>query len=332
MTTQATPSSTKAMQTEDQISLLCWNCSAVLAASLYATPTTGTTYSCQHCKVTTGCEEGIWRCLSPIHADSYDRFIVEYEFIRAAEGRGSVDSAYYLALPFEDLSGKMSDQWKIRAQTFRHIERRVITPLALNHVRPLRILDLGAGNGWLSYRLALLGHTPVAVDLLTNDSDGLGAASHYASHLSTMFPRVQATLDQLPFADGTFDLAIFNASFHYSENYSQTLAETLRCTRRGGPVVIADTPWYADEESGRRMVAEKQTRFLATYGFASNSVASLEFLTPNRLQNMTSNLDIQWQMSKPFYGIDWALRPLRAKLRNRRPPSQFRVYVAKVKP
>ena len=49
-------------------------------------------------------------------------------------------------------------------------------PLPERTERALRILDLGAGNGWMSYRLALQGHLPIAVDLLTNDRDGLGAA------------------------------------------------------------------------------------------------------------------------------------------------------------
>ena len=92
----------------------------------------------------------------------------------------------------------------------------------------------------MSYRLQSQGHTPVAVDLLTNNQDGLGAATHYTERLGSLFPRVQAELDNLPFADSQFDLAIFNASFHYSENYEKTLAEALRCVRNGGMVVIAD--------------------------------------------------------------------------------------------
>ena len=33
---------------------------------------------------------------------------------------------------------------------------------------PLDLLDLGAGCGWMSYRLASRGHRPVAVDILTD--------------------------------------------------------------------------------------------------------------------------------------------------------------------
>jgi SAM-dependent methyltransferase len=254
--------------------------------------------------------------------------MAEYEFIRAAEGRGSTQSEYYLSLPYKDISGRNSSQWKIRAHTFQIMERRIVRPLARRQKRPLRVLDLGAGNGWMAYRLALQGHLPVAVDLLTNEQDGLGAAIHYSKHIDPLFPRVQAELDRLPFASSIFDLVIFNASFHYSQSYERTFAEALRCTHPGGGVVIADTPWYAQDESGRRMVEEKHKHFAATYGFASNSISSLEYLTPDRLHRLQIASELEWNCIRPFYGLPWALRPLRAKLSSRRSPSQFRIYTA----
>jgi SAM-dependent methyltransferase len=298
--------------------LTCWQCSAPLIELSDEAPAA----TCPHCHTITTRVDGIWRCLPPDRAAFFKPFMTEYEFIRSAESRGSSDPAYYLALPFEDLTGTLAEQWRIRAITFRHL-----LPLLK---RPLRILDLGAGNGWLSYRLSLMGHSPVAVDLQTGPRDGLGAAHHYATHLKTMFPLVEASLDHLPFEDQTFDLAIFNASFHYSEDFEKTLAEAVRCTRRGGAVAIADTPWYQHESSGLEMVEEKHKNFQARFGFPSNSLASMEFLTPPRLQSLAAALGIRWRTIKPFYGLRWALRPLRAKLQKRRTPSRFHIFVAEV--
>ena len=195
--------------------------------------------------------------------------------------------------------------------------------------RGKKVLDLGAGNGWLSYRLALAGFRPVAVDLLTNDYDGLGAASHFQSELPELFPRFQAELACLPFQDSEFAAAVFNASFHYAEDFSRSLGEALRCVKPGGLVVIADTPWYSRDESGQAMLAERRDLFLRKYGTASDSIACLEYLTDQRLRALAEQFSISWQILYPWYGWRWAMRPLLAKVQGRREPSRFRIYVAK---
>jgi SAM-dependent methyltransferase len=200
-------------------------------------------------------------------------------------------------------------------------------------LKPLRgrgsILDLGAGNCWMSFRLALLGYGMVAVDLLTNENDGLGAAEHFHKHLPTPISRFQAEAAHLPFRDEQFDVIIFNASFHYAEDYEAALNEALRCLKPGGKVIISDTPWYSREESGKQMVAERHAAFRQRFGSASDSLKSQEFLTDERLQGLEDNCSIRWTIHRPWYGWRWALRPWIARLRGRREPSSFRMYVAR---
>jgi SAM-dependent methyltransferase len=284
---------------------------------------------CRECRYELLSKDGIWDALSPGREPYYARFIAEYEKVRSLEGRGSNDSDYYLALPFRDLSGHNSQQWRIRARTCRYIERRVLPRLRRELGSPLQILDLGAGNGWLSYRLSLLGHRPVAVDLLVNSQDGLGAARHYLPHLRSPFPRFRAELDHLPFADSQFDCAIFNASFHYSENYERTLREAFRCLRPDGRVIIADTAWYSRPESGEQMLAERRKTFLHRYGFPSDALDSQEFLTDDRLRRLEMSLGIRWELHQPWYGLRWALRPWIARWKKRREPSRFQIYIGK---
>jgi SAM-dependent methyltransferase len=285
---------------------------------------------CPGCLFVLPQEDGIWKALLPERKVYYDRFMKEYQSVRAAEGRGSETSEYYLALPYRDLSGRNGSQWAIRSRTFRYIEQQILPSIEAGHPSGLKILDLGAGNGWLSYRLAQRGHHPTAVDLLINDQDGLGAASHFAPALSALFPRFQAELDRLPFADGQFDLAIFNASFHYSEDYRRTMGEAIRCLRPGATVIIADTAWYRRNESGQAMLAERQRMFIARYGFASDAIRSMEYLTDERLVALEKRFGLRWKAHTPFYGVGWAMRPWLAKVRGRREPSQFRVYVTEV--
>lgn len=285
---------------------------------------------CSECGFILAIENDIFRCLAPACQLHFAQFVREYELVRKKEGRGSSAADYYLELPFKDLTGQNSWQWLIRARTWRHMETRILPKIESFYPEGCDILDIGAGNCWLSYRLALRGHRPVAVDLLDNDADGLGAARHYLARLSRPFSRFQAEMDRLPFVPAQFDVAIFNASVHYSVRYETTLAETLRCLRRPGHVIISDSPFYSCGENGQKMVAEKHVEFERRFGFPSDSIGSREYLTPEGIAELAGKLGLRWTIFKPWYGINWALRPVKARLLRRREPAKFYVLWAKV--
>src|ERR1041384_5160963 len=98
--------------------------------------------------------DGIWRFLLPESQAHYSRFMADYESIRRAEGRRGDSANYYRSLPFKDLSGKHKADWAIRARSFDVLVKKVLAHYQDPLERSLKILDLGAGNGWLSNRLA----------------------------------------------------------------------------------------------------------------------------------------------------------------------------------
>lgn len=310
------------------IQLQCPACGTSLGGLPFGKNADDLFYDCSDCGFAIRNQSGIWHALPLERVAHFSRFVEEYENIRAAEGRGSLDANFYLKLPYEDVTGKNAWQWKIRACTYDVLNRKLL-PRLLHDKNLPTVLDLGAGNGWMSYRLALAGCSPVAVDLLTNDQDGLGAAVHFEKRLSTLFPRFRAEMSRLPFADEQFDAVIFNASFHYAEDYHAAMGEAVRCTKKQGAVIIADSPWYSANEGGERMVVERQAVFARQYGTASNSIPSLEFLTDERLNRLEQAFGLRWERSTPFYGMQWSMRPLLAKLRGNREPSRFRIYSAR---
>ena len=247
------------------------------------------------------------------------RFLEDYRIIRGAEGRGSPEAAYYRALPYQDLSGRNSAQWNIRAKSYRYFERKLLSQIERTAGRTLDVLDLGAGNCWMSYRLALRQHRPVALDIFADTLDGLGAARHYGRR----FPLLEAEFDHLPFRSAAFDLAIFNASIHYSTDYRRTLNELRRCLRPGGHFVIIDSPIYRLPEHGEKMRAERHAEFERQYGFRSDAMPSLEYLDEPTLSALSEELNIQWGVHSPWYGWNWWWRPWRARFLGRRPPSRF---------
>ena len=264
---------------------------------------------------------GVRSLLPPARREHFAAFLADYTKIRLAERRGSDDPAYYLALPECPADHPIAWQWRLRRRTFAALVRRVLPRLGPS----LKALDLGAGVGWLSHRLSELGHQPCAVDLSADPQDGLGAARHYRP----AWPRLQAEFDRLPFSDGEADLAIFNASLHYSTDYRATLAEALRVLRPGGALILLESPIYRRDESGRRMVEERHADFARRFGTRSENIPSREYLTWKALDGLARDLGIAWHRVTPWYGWKWAMRPWIARLRRRREPSRFAILWAR---
>jgi SAM-dependent methyltransferase/uncharacterized protein YbaR (Trm112 family) len=263
--------------------------------------------------------DGIWRMLPAERQAYYRQFIQDYESIRLAEGRGSRDPNYYRRLPFKDISGNRTGDWNIRRRSYQSFIKNCLTPWRISSALISTALDLGAGNGWLSYRLAQIGLQVAAIDLLTNPTDGLGTHIYYEA----AFTPVQSEYDCLPFTGQQFDLVVFNASFHYSTDYAATLREALRVLRSKGKLVILDSPVYRDADSGAAMVREREALFRQKYGFASNAIPSENYLTWARLDQLAGELGLSWDVLSPWYGLRWVLRPLKARLAGHREPAQF---------
>src|SRR5260370_23397346 len=124
--------------------------------------------SCLACGYVFSQLHGIYNALPQDRELTFRQFVHEYESVRTKEGRGSDRADYYLALPFRDVTGRNAWQWSIRARTFRFMQKNLLPRIESRRPRGCDVLDIGAGNGWLSYRLAQRGDRPVAVGLLVH--------------------------------------------------------------------------------------------------------------------------------------------------------------------
>lgn len=269
--------------------------------------------------------DGIWRFLLPDRYAYYKPFIDDYEFIRNQEKRGSTDPEYYRALPYRDLLKQEHHGWSIRAQSFNGFIQHVLRPLELENACPLRILELGAGNCWLSNRLSARGHAVAAMDLLDNDWDGLGAFRFYESN----FLVVQAEFDLIPFPHSSVDLVIYNASFHYSTDYVITLREALRVIKPNGRIVIIDTPVYRREENGLAMVRKREQDFFLKFGNPGNSLPIKNFLTYQQLTELGKILNIDWIIKTPDFNPIWQLRRRLLAIKQRREVAAFKIIAGR---
>ncbi|MBK8430447.1 MAG: class I SAM-dependent methyltransferase [Chloroflexi bacterium] len=289
--------------------LICPHCAAPLSTHYSEL----STLSCP-CGLVFAREAGVWRMVLPERAAEISQFTADYEAIRTAEGRGSDDPAFYRALPHVAAEDGRAQWWRGREQSFAALLKYVVEPMG----RPLVIADLGAGNGWLAYQLTRRGHEAVAVDLLLNEQDGLGAHRHY----DHAFPCFQAEFDHLPFAHGQFDVLVFNASFHYTADPVATLAAVRPLLRADGVVVIMDTPIYSAAASGAEMVRQRAAQFQARYGHAGSAAAHIQFLTFGGLERLG-----HYRLIWPVPAWRRAARRVRVWLGRQREPGQFPLVV-----
>ncbi len=103
---------------------------------------------------------------------------------------------------------------------------------------PERALDIGAGGGHVTYRLAEHARAVTAIDL---SSEMLAAVSTNAALRGLDNVRtVHAPAEKLPFDDASFDFLACRFSAHHWRAFEQGLAEARRVVVSGAPVIFID--------------------------------------------------------------------------------------------
>jgi len=117
--------------------------------------------------------------------------------------------------------------------------RRVVDP----GERFARVLELGAGTGFLSINLALAGCLDGAELTVTDISEGMleVCVENGRQHGVELIPKA-GDAEALPFADGSFDLVIGHAFLHHLPDPMAAIAEAYRVLVPGGTLVIAGEP------------------------------------------------------------------------------------------
>lgn len=124
---------------------------------------------------------------------------------------------------------------------------------------PGRALDLGAGEGADSIRLARLGYAAAAVEISKVGADKISKFAEQAGVAVRVEVADLATYEP----DGQFDVVICNGALHYIADKVPVVERMQRATRRGGINVIslwstyspvpechACVPVYCDAEDG----------------------------------------------------------------------------------
>lgn len=258
---------------------------------------------CRDCSAGYGINDHIPRLIIPELLNEIASFCEKYDAVRLREGWASETPDYYLNLPFRDLSGRHAHEWQLRAQSFRFLQNW----LKKNYgSRNLRILDIGAGSGWMS-RLLADQHEVFALDV--------NAGPHGLAALpfgQRCFMAAQAELERFPLAGNSFDLVIANASLHYTHDLLQVFKQVSNVLRPGGKFLVMDSPVYPTGEAAR--VAHQRSRAY----YAQHGVPELA----NNYGGLTEELFTQasalrfTRVRRDFSKLDYFKKWLRDKIGN----------------
>ena len=281
----------------------------------------GDVLTCRSCGARFGPRGGVYRFLTRERATAAEPFERQYRHVREREGFRPASPEYYRGLPSVARGDRHAGVWRLRRESFAHLVRHAQRAQADG---PLRVLDLGAGSGWLSHRLAEAGHHVVAVDRIDDEADGLGACRHYDER----FAAVQADFDALPFEPSQFDLAVFDGSLHYSPDPVATLAEAKRMLAVGGAVAVMDSPMFTRDGDGRAMVADERLKLEVVHGIEHAIHPGVGFLTFAALERASAFLGLHGLFLPSRGSLGWRARRQLARLRLGRAPAAFGLWVA----
>lgn len=147
---------------------------------------------------------------------------------------------------------------------------------ALGHLLPpMRVADLGCGEGYLTVETSRWASRVIAVD---RSAEVLKRARSLASRRKvTNVIWKRGELEKLPLRDRTVDVALFSQALHHAADPARAVREAVRILVAGGRVLILDL-----REHGQTWVRERLGD--ESFGFSDERLAAL--LTDAGLQDV----------------------------------------------
>lgn len=215
-------------------------------------------------------------------------------------------------LPEVAPSHPQASLWRGRARRFSFGCARAAEALGRG---PWRVLEVGAGCAWASAVLAGHGHVVTAVDASLDADDGLLAAERVLPP-GILLERAEADMEALPLEPGLFDLVLAMDALHHAREVQRTLVELRRVTRRGGALLVLESPVYARREDGEADVARRMRRLRRLYGVELPRELQPGYLVRGELGALFSQAGYRLETSSPT-GVRARLLDLAAVLLGR---------------
>ena len=179
---------------------------------------------------------------SEASSNRYSKFEEAYIKLRKSENRIFSD-ADVLQLPNVQKQHPHYLEWKIRKQSAKRLSNYI-----KSLKRPLTILEVGCGNGWLSALLAQIPQTTITgIDI---NQQELYQAKKLFTHRNLQF--INGSIEEIE-SGKTFDIILFASSIQYFTPLQSIIKQSLQLLNSDGEIHIIDTLFYlpADVEKAK---------------------------------------------------------------------------------
>lgn len=178
-----------------------------------------------------------------------------YLSVREKEGRLYSDEMV-VRLPLILDAHPLAKEWRARSASATRLTRYLS-----RQPKPLSILDLGCGNGWLSNLLHQSGHCAIGMD--QNHHELKQAARVFSQKAGLSF--LEADVFAAPFAAESFDVILLVSVIQYFRDLNALLSVLSRYLKGRGEIHILDSPLYSDPERDR--AARRSHQYYSSLGF-----------------------------------------------------------------
>ncbi len=165
-------------------------------------------------------------------ADAFEKLYMQ---LRKKEGRLYTDEEVR-NLPQIAATHPYFKEWQLRKRSCD----RLLKYLDQKN-KPLHILEIGCGNGWLSAQLARnISAQVVGMDI---NNEELTQAARVFSDISNL-RFISGDIRSAPLEHNSFDIIIFAASLQYFSSLKETMQSAFQYLRAGGEIHVIDTIFY----------------------------------------------------------------------------------------
>ena len=123
---------------------------------------------------------------------------------------------------------------------------------------PLKVADLGCGEGYLTIEAARWASRVIAVDRSDAVLDARAALARRRRVSNVIWKRGE--LEKLPMKDASVDVAMLSQALHHAHDPARAVAEAARVTTPGGRVLLLDLRAH-DEEWVRAKLGDRRLGF-----------------------------------------------------------------------